>query len=144
MVLKFFYVMRGRATAFRFKDWSDFKIANQEIGVGDGVKTAFQIIKVYDLGLQTYTRQIKKLKANSITVKLVVGATVTPTIDFTVDNNTGIITMNVAPPVGTKVVIDCSEFHVPVRFDVDEMPLTLEAFEVESWDGISLIEVKVA
>jgi hypothetical protein len=52
--------------------------------------------------------------------------------------------MDTPPGVGIKVVVNCTEFHVPVRFDVDEMPLTLEAFEVESWDGISLIEVKVA
>ncbi|NLE03700.1 MAG: DUF2460 domain-containing protein, partial [Crenarchaeota archaeon] len=34
-VIAFFYARRGRAIGFRFKDWMDFQVKNQIIGVGN-------------------------------------------------------------------------------------------------------------
>lgn len=144
-ILEFFYAVRGRATGFRFKDWADYQLAQELIGTGNGTQTQFQIIKTYAAGSETYVRTIRKI------VTPAVGPPVIPfevfvndtlvTTGYTVDYNTGIITFSSAPTAGHTVKVTC-EFDVPVRFDTDEMPITLEAFELETWDGIPLVEIK--
>lgn len=139
-ILDFFYNMGGKATGFRFKDWADYKLTNGNIGTGNGVLVAFQIVKKYTVGLNVYTRDIRKPVAGTFTV-LVNAVAQTPGVDYTVDTTTGIITFAVAPAVGHAVVVSC-EFDVPVRFDTDEMFITQEAFELESWDEIPLVEIR--
>src|SRR5262245_16867263 len=46
-LIAFFYARRGRARGFRFKDWSDFELERQAIGIGDGANADFQIYKRY-------------------------------------------------------------------------------------------------
>ena len=43
-VRAFFYNTRGKALGFRFKDWGDYQLDDEEIGTGDGVVADFQII----------------------------------------------------------------------------------------------------
>lgn len=144
IIVDFFMAMRGKAYAFRYKDWGDFQIANQEIGVGDGTTVAFQLIKVYSdpLALQTFTRTIKKPVNGSLTSVLVAGA---PNTNFTLDYTTGILTFTAghAPTVGQTVVIAYIEFDVPVRFDTDDLTVRQDFYQVESWEGIQLIEVRL-
>lgn len=142
-VLAFFYAMRGKATAFRFKDWSDYQLAAENIGDGDGVTTAFQITKTYVSGGNEYVRLIKKIVAASVSGVTVNAVAKVETADFTVDYATGIITFNVAPGSGHDIVIGALEFDVAVRFDTDNMAITLEAWQLESWDSISLVEVRI-
>jgi uncharacterized protein (TIGR02217 family) len=144
VIVDFFMAMRGKAYAFRYKDWADFQIANQQIGTGDGANRVFQLIKVYadPLALQSFTRTIKKPVNGSLTTVLVAGA---PTTQFVLDYTTGILTFNVghAPTAGQSVVIGYIEFDVPVRFNVDELNIRQDFFQVESWEGIQIIEVKL-
>ncbi|OCA05721.1 TIGR02217 family protein [Wolbachia endosymbiont of Trichogramma pretiosum] len=37
-LITFFQARKGKAIGFRFKDWSDFTVINQEIGIGDDKK----------------------------------------------------------------------------------------------------------
>lgn len=60
LLKNFFYARRGKAYGFRFKDWGDYECTNQIIGTGNGVKTAFQLIKTYVSGNDSYTRTISK------------------------------------------------------------------------------------
>lgn len=139
-IIEFFYAMKGKAIGFRFKDWSDYTLTDGQIGVGTGVLTTFQIKKLYTVGSETYSRNLKKIVASTLVVK-VNGVTKTITTDYTVDLNTGIITFVVAPTNTHPVTATC-EFDVPVRFDTDEMNITQEAFELETWDSIPLVEIK--
>ena len=43
----FFYARRGMANSFNYFDWGDHEIVTQNIGIGDGIKRNFQIIKSY-------------------------------------------------------------------------------------------------
>jgi len=143
-VLDFFYVMRGRATGFRFKDWGDYQIAEGNIGTGDGSEDTFQIVKKYTVSSTTYTRTITKIVANSLVVK-VNGMTKTVITDYTVDMNTGVIVFESGdiPAMGEEVTVTC-EYDVPVRFDVDQLPISWEAFQIESADGIALVEIRTS
>ncbi len=46
-LINFFRNCKGKAIAFRFKDWSDYSAKEQHIGVGDGNRTKFQLVKTY-------------------------------------------------------------------------------------------------
>jgi uncharacterized protein (TIGR02217 family) len=136
-VREFFVGIRGRKNSFRFKDWNDFELTNENIGTGDGSETEFQITKTYTTGSLTYVRTIKKpVVGISVFVDSVLQ---TITTDYTIDTTTGIITF-VAPPGNTLAVTVTGEFDVPVRFDVDTMSANHVGFESEDWSGVMLVE----
>jgi uncharacterized protein (TIGR02217 family) len=137
-VREFFYNCHGRASGFRFKDWSDYILTAENIGTGDASETAFQITKTYTTGSETYVRNIKKPIAG-IQV-FVNGVLQTITTNYTIDTTTGIITF-VSPPGDTLAITVTGEFDVPVRFDTDQLSAKHEGFETETWDSIPLIEI---
>lgn len=58
----FFLVVGGRFSGFRLKDHKDFTsgASNQFLGVGDGVTSIFQLVKVYSAAGLSYSRTIFK------------------------------------------------------------------------------------
>lgn len=135
----FFYNMRGKATAFRFKDWGDYELTNELIATADGVDTTFPIIKTY-AGAQPYIRRIFKPIASTVVVK--VNDVIVPVgINYTLDATTGIITFlgGFIPTVGQTIKVTC-EFDVPCRFDVDEFNATHDGYLTETWSGITIVE----
>lgn len=141
-VIAFFMNVGGRVTGFRFKDWADYQIENQLIGVGDGSTTAFQLIKTYTVGSYSYERPIKKPVDGTMTGVTVNSVAVVEDTDFTVDYTTGILTFNSAPPSSHDIEVASCEFDVPVRFDVDELPVVHEAWLAESLSSIPLVELR--
>jgi len=143
-VLSFFYTMRGKGIGFRFKDWSDYTLTNELIGIGDGTKTVFNITKTYSTsgsGAVPFVRDI--FKAVSMAGDAVKVNGVTLLTGYTIDYNNGTITFSSPVPNTHEVRITLGEFHVPVRFDIDHLPITLDAWEIESADNIPLVEIKM-
>lgn len=143
----FFMARRGRAYGFRFKDWGDFQIKNQLIGVGDGIVKTFQIVKTYtnqnDFGTAyEYSRKITKPKWDSVAGVKVGAAVQTAPTNYEVDYGTGLMTFVVAPPQDAPVTIGLCEYHVPVRFDTDHMDVTQEFWNTESWPNIPIVEIR--
>src|SRR5262245_15642536 len=95
-VIAFFYARRAKAYGFRFKDWTDYEIEDQSIGIGGGVTTVFQMFKRYTSGAYYFDRRITRLVADSLTVK-VNGVLQTEGVQYTADDDTGIITFGTAP-----------------------------------------------
>lgn len=112
----------------------------QKIAISDGVRSEFQLIKTYSSGDSLVTRVIKKPVKD--TVKIYSQANLRVNLDYSVDFTTGVITFTVAPSVGTIIMADF-EFDVPVRFDTDELQLSIDSFNSGSWSGINLIEIRV-
>lgn len=141
-VRDFFYARMGRAYGFRFKDWSDYKITDGNIGTGDGADATWQIIKVYDDAVRPFSRKITRIVAGTLVVK-VNGVTQTLTTDYTVNMNTGLITFTGGhiPAVGHAITVTC-EFDVPVRFDQDELELDVTLQDVASIPSITVTEVR--
>lgn len=141
IVRAFFFDVRGRATAFRFKDWGDYQLAAEPIGVGDGATLAFRIIKTYGTN-NPYVRRIFKPVADTLVVY--VDNSVADPATYTVDTTTGIITFGTGhAPANTKVVaVDC-EFDVPVRFDTDTLQSTQDGWLTEEWPNIAIKEIKM-
>lgn len=144
-VLSFFFNMRGKATAFRFKDWADYEVINQQIGIGNSVQTTFDIYKEYVTGAVTpYRRDILKIVPSTLLQMMVGTTTLNVTVDFTVDTSAGRVTFLAPPPSGEAVKVIRCEYDVPARFDTDEMPINHEAFLTESWNDIPIVEVRLA
>lgn len=136
-VIDFFYARRGRAVGFRFKDWTDYQISNQIIGVGNAVLTDFQVVKIYNEVGVSYTREITKLV--DATLSVTVDGLLT--VDYTVDINTGLITFNSPPADGAVIAVTC-EFDVPVRFDTDKLDITAFTALAGTIGSLTIVEVR--
>ena len=60
---------------------------------------------------------------------------------WSVDTATGIVTFATPPGNGMAVSVDC-RFHVPVRFDHDELQINLASFNVGEAPNITLVELR--
>jgi uncharacterized protein (TIGR02217 family) len=137
-LIAFFRACKGRAQAFRFKDWSDYQAVGEVIGTGNGAITAFQLRKTYSNGTDTDIRFISKPVQG--TVQLYLGGTL-QSGGFTVNHATGIVTFSPPPPNGTIIRADF-EFDVPVRFETDQLAARLDEEGLYSWGEIPLVEVR--
>ena len=146
-VVAFFEARNGRLHGFRFKDWSDYKSCtpsavpahqDQLIGTGNGIATAFQLVKRYASGAQTWVRTITKPVAGTISIAL--GGVSQPS-GWTVDPATGTVSFATAPGNGVTVRAGF-EFDVPVRFDSDALDVTLDIERLGSITSIPLLELR--
>ncbi|MCT4654834.1 MAG: DUF2460 domain-containing protein [Cohaesibacter sp.] len=146
-VIAFFEERRGRLYGFRFRDPLDHTSckAGQEIaatdqilGTGDGSQTKFQLIKRYGSDFAPYSRTISKPVAGSVIVA--VNGADQPQFDL--DEEKGEITLPEAPPSGHQVTAGF-RFDVPVRFDSDQLDLSLHAFEAGEIPALPLVEIRI-
>lgn len=138
-LLDFFYVVRGRAYGFRFKNHDDYSVTGQTLGSGDSDETEFQLIKTYTYGGETFDRKITKPVSGTVDVFL--DSVQQSESEVSIDTTTGIITFSSAPSSG-EVVTATFEFDIPARFDVDFLPMTLESYEARS-TAIPVVEIRV-
>lgn len=145
----FFEARRGRLYGFRFRDFADFKSCapsgavspqDQGLGVGDGVRTDFPLVKRYGDEADAPERPICKPVEGTVRVG-VDGVEAEPAA-FELDPTTGILTLHSPPTVGAMVTAGF-EFDVPVRFDADRIDVTLESFAAGRVAAVPLIEVRV-
>ena len=125
-LIAFFRVRRGRAYGFRFKDWTDYQAFAQALGVGDGTTKTFQLVKHYASGGAAESREITKPVGGTVKVYR---DGVEAVSGWSVDATTGLVTFATAPDNGVQVTADF-DFDVPVRFDSDQMDVTIETWEL--------------
>jgi uncharacterized protein (TIGR02217 family) len=140
----FHLVVGGKADSFRLKDHLDYKGINQALATVNG---NVQLVKNYVIGGRTYQRVITKpitssvldYQGNALANTVFLHGTTTP---VTVDYTTGIVTGQSA---GTAVDF---QFHYPVRFDTDELPIEVMESAVGSGQpvvgihGVVLMETR--
>ena len=147
--LSFFEARRGRLYGFRWRDWADHKSCRPSalpdaqdcaLGIGDGVRQVYQLVKGYASGGETYLRPVAKPVGG--TVRVAVGGVVLGPGQFAVDATTGLVTLG-EPPAAGVVVSAGFEFDVPVRFDTDRIEVNLAAFEAGAIPSIPIVELRV-
>ncbi|UJQ95726.1 DUF2460 domain-containing protein [Mariluticola halotolerans] len=146
-VLAFFEERRGRFHSFLWRDALDHGSNgfaaptpfDQQIGIGDAAQKTFQLIKRYGADFDHYDRPITKPLAAS--VRVAVAGVELGAADFEVDDLTGLVTLDLAPPIGDLVTAGF-EFDVPVRFDIDRLDIELSSFDAAEAPSIPLIEVR--
>lgn len=146
-ILAFWHAMGGRATAFRFKDWTDYRSAplgtditalDQPIAYTAGSPGGYQLTKEYTVGNATQVREIYKPKGDTIRVANASGIEQASS-SFTIDEATGLLSIN-----GGFAGIPTTwggEFYVKVRFD-SELDLTITNHRVQA-ATFSLKELRV-
>jgi uncharacterized protein (TIGR02217 family) len=148
-LIAFFRARRGRACGFRFKDWTDCSSdagngppgpLDQPLGLGDGSTTGFQLIKRYETPPWHVDRRIVKPVAGS--VRLAADGVELPPAAFTVDAATGMVSLAVAPAAGVVLTAGFA-FDVPVRFDTDHLPATLEDYGIGALRAVPLVEIRL-
>lgn len=128
-IQKFFFARRGRWRSFRAKDWADYQLEQEVIGVGNGVATVFQIVKTYETGGPfPYVRRITRPIQSTVKV-YIDGILQVLTTNYTLGTgaNSGLITFT-APVTNTKVVTVTCEYDVPVHFNTDTFDLSFDGY----------------
>jgi uncharacterized protein (TIGR02217 family) len=136
-LIAFFRTKKGQGVGFRFKDWVDYSVTAENIGVGDGVETQFQLIKNYTSGAVTVARNITKPVTDTVNIYT---DSVLQNSGYSADYTTGIITFDSAPS-GSVVITADFEFDVPVRFADDEMKVEAKSDGTYNWNKVKLVEV---
>jgi uncharacterized protein (TIGR02217 family) len=136
-VVAFFEERRGRLHGFRWRDPLDYK----SLGIGDGVRSIFDLVKIYGTTFNPYTRRITKPTTG--TVLLAVNGMIEPAATYIVDHTAGRITFLAGhiPPLGQPVSAGF-QFDVPVRFDTDKLEINLSGFRAGAIPSIPLIEIR--
>ncbi len=146
-LLDFFRARRGAAIAFRFGDPFDDSsngtkgppsAADQQIGIGDGLRTSFQLIKKYGSGSGAQIRNITRPRPGSVLVAI----DGIETSDWT-QGPLGEIRLASAPVAGA-VITAGFRFDVPVRFAQDRIDMNRATFGASEIPSVLLIEIKEA
>lgn len=149
-LIAFFEARQGQLYGFRWKDWSDYKsckpsaaigFEDQFIATGDGVTTAFQLVKTYASGAEAQVRVIRKPVAGTVRVGLQ-GDALQEGIHYAVDTATGVVTVATAPAVGERLTAGF-EFDVPVRFDTDRIQVSVASFQAGDVPQVPVVEVRL-
>jgi len=139
----FFHAMRGKEQSFLVKDYADFSVSEWVTfkESPNNTRTTFQLFKPYaqTIGVttSTYERPLKFVKTDTVTCRI----NSSTTTAFTVNPSTGIVTFTSAPASGTNVQFGVGEFYVPVRFDIDELPVEMLNYWVTAGGVKSQLEV---
>ncbi len=145
-LIAFFRARRGSAAGFRFRDPMDHSSADmtgppgafdQVLGVGDGLTTAFPLLKAYDRA--TPARRITRPEAGSVLIA-VAGIMIATGWNL---GPLGAVQFDVAPAAGATVSAGY-RFDVPVRVESDALDVSLSAFRQGDVPSVPLIEVKEA
>jgi uncharacterized protein (TIGR02217 family) len=148
-VTAFFEARQGQLCGFRWKDWTDFasclpsgvpSALDQELGFGDGAAVQFPLVKAYASGAQAYLRPVTKPVEG--TVLVAAGGAPLASGAFSVNHETGVVTLGAAPATGVRVTAGF-EFDVPVRFDTDRIATSLAGFTAGEIPVVPVVEVRV-
>lgn len=147
-LIAFFEARRGALFGFRFRDPIDHlscgpsetpSATDQHIGTGDGSNTRFILVKNYSDAQSSYARPITKPVSSS--VKFAINGSEQAQADYTLNALTGEVVFAAPPPAGTHISAGFV-FDVPVRFDIEQIELTLESFGAGEMATIPLIELR--
>ena len=147
IVIEFFHAMKGQGHSFRAKNWADFKSvgAAGTIDYDDqllftstsGGETEIQIIKTYTQATANTISTITKPVSGTLRVGKN-GTEIFSPAAWSADYATGIITL-VTPLIATDYITAGYEYDNHMRFNSDELPITLSAYQVGD-TGIALIQ----
>ncbi|HEX8668169.1 MAG TPA: DUF2460 domain-containing protein [Allosphingosinicella sp.] len=141
-LIAFFRARRGAAIGFRFEDPFDHSsngttgppgAADQLLGVGDGVRTEFPLVKRYGSQERRITRPVAGTVRVSVAgVERASGWTLAPL---------GLVRFDAAPAAGAQVRAGF-RFDVPVRFAEDRLSVSRATFAAGEAPSVPLIQIR--
>lgn len=145
-LIAFFRARRGAARGFRFRDPYDFSsrsgagavtAGDQLLGLGDGVRTEFALIKRYGAEGDAELRRITRPVMGTVLVSL--GGMLAASGWVLLEG--GVVSFTVAPGAGVQVRAGF-QFDVPVRFAEDSLEIDAALFAAGDAPSVPLIEVR--
>jgi uncharacterized protein (TIGR02217 family) len=142
LLLSFFRARRGAAVGFRFEDPLDNSssgmtgipaAADQLVGIGDGIRTEFALVKRYGEQERRITRPVPG------TVRVAVAGA--ERLSGWVLEEGGIVSFDEAPGLGQEVRAGY-RFDVPVRFAEDRLGFSVATFRAGEIPSVPLVEIK--
>lgn len=113
---------------------------DQAIGTGDGLTRAFQLVKRYASGSQTYVRRIALPVLDSVVVA--VDGVLVPDTEYSVTRHGGVVTFDTAPDADAAITAGFL-FDVEVRFEDDDVfEGIVRTYQVGAFAALDLIEVR--
>lgn len=146
-LIAFFEARRGQLYGFRFRDPVDHASGepvtpqDQPLGTGDAATAEFQLIKRYADAGSVYDRVIQKPVAGSVRLA-VDGLEMTDGADFSVDMETGKVIFTTPPDQGAELTAGF-RFDVPVRFDTDQLNISLDAVDAGDIPDLPIVEIRL-
>lgn len=139
-LIRFFMTTKGRANGFRFKDWSDFTVAEDESHLELNGNNVLQLYKKYELvGNTQYNRKIIKTVAS--TFKLYRNSVLDANV--TIDDTTGIITLTNAIK-SFNVVSISKAVNAEITFDSNHTFVGGEKIKLSEIVGMTQLNNQVA
>jgi uncharacterized protein (TIGR02217 family) len=141
-LLRFFEARQGRAFAFRYRDPLDDSSAifgepitaqDQMLGVGDGVRVQFALLKHYGKASRRITRPV----ANTVLIAI---DGVNKTTGWTL-SEFGMVIFSSPPAAGANITAGY-RFDVPVRFEEDHLDISLASYRAGELRNVLLVEVR--
>jgi uncharacterized protein (TIGR02217 family) len=114
-------------------------VADQLLGIGDGLRASFALLKRYGEGEEAQVRRITRPRAESVLVS--VGG-VEFTTGWTLEPN-GVIRFTTSPATGVEVRAGFL-FDVPVRFADDRLEVSGAGIAAGEAPSVPLIEIREA
>lgn len=111
--------MYGMAHSFLVKDWLDYRLESEPLGLAPSGSAPVQITRSYPFGPATRVRPITKPVAGLVVRQ---NGVVKP---GTTDLLTGLFTPSTDWTPGATLTAD-GEFRIPVRFNNDALPMSIE------------------
>lgn len=135
-LLNFWYEVGGRAGSFRYKNWAEYQLTQENSELTRVDSSTLNIYKKY----LTYRKKITKIVDGTFSL-YADGNIVLSGYDLDIDS--GIITLQFPNlyPDGTEFTCEC-EFDFWVRFDSDELPISLDNVDNYNISQIKLTEIK--
>jgi len=143
-LIKLFRRARGRYSIFLFADPNDYECTFTECSItAIAAQVNFQLIKSYYVGeAETWDEDKTRIQPSTEYVPTIKvdGAAKTEGVDYTLNDNTGVVTFGAAPGVG-KVITADYQFYYPVRFELDVYTETSLFIDLWNMGELPLIEV---
>lgn len=145
-LIAFFRARRGAARGFRFTDPFDDRSCavgavpspiDQTLGVGDGVRTEFQLMRHYGVGEEAQGRIVTRPVAGTIRVAI---DGIEQAAGWS-HAGLGVVSFEDAPGEGALVTAGF-RFDVPVRFAVDRLEINRATFAAGEAPSVPLVEVR--
>jgi len=144
-LIAFFRARRGPARGFRLTDPFDNSTSgmtgpptrlDQLLGIGDGLRSDFQLVKLYGGGTEPQVRAITRPRADTLVVSVGGVATTAWTL-----GPLGMLRLTTAPVFGAEVRAGF-RFDVPVRFAEDRLDVSAVNFTAGEAPSVPLIEIR--
>lgn len=103
--------------AFYLEDPKDNTLTSESVGTGDGSEDTFQLKRKYIQGARSAEFIQQHIQPNSETI-YIDGSAVAAT-DYTIDNETGVVTFDTAPADGASITADFSFYRKCIFTDAN-------------------------